>query len=85
MTKEEARKHLDNLSDYKANRLVAANYKSTSLEITPEYNKLFQLANEAKKALGCHRFQQPYEVLIKEFPTMTREYYDNKRKSENIK
>lgn len=74
MTKEEAKKHIQNLS----------NYKSTSLEISAEYNELFRLAHEAKKVLGYHRFQQPYEVLIKEFPTMTREYYDNKRKSENI-
>ena len=84
MTKQEARQHISNLSNHKANRLVQASYKGTSLNITDALDDLYDLANEAKKVLGCHRFQQSYKKLIKEFPTMTKEYYDKKRKDENI-
>ena len=84
MTNQEARQHISNLSNHKANRLVQASYKSTSLNIGSEYLDLVNLANEARKVLGSHRFQQSYKTLIKEFPTMTKEYYNKKRKSENI-
>ena len=84
MTKQEAREHIRNLSNHKANRLVQASYKSTSLEIVDDYLDLLKLASDAKKVLGCHRFQQSYETLLIEFPTMTREYYDKKRKIEDI-
>ena len=84
MTKQEARQHISNLSNHKANRLVQASYKSTSLEMGSDYLELLDLANEAKKVLGCHRYQQSFKTLIKEFPTMTREYYNKKRKDENI-
>ena len=85
MTKKEARQHIANLSNHKANRLVQASYKGTSLNITDTLNELYELANEAKKVLGCHRFQQTYKKLVKEFPTMTKEYYNKKRKDEDIK
>jgi hypothetical protein len=84
MTKEEAKQHISNLSEHNANRNFLAKFKSTSLAIGKDYIDLLNLANEAKKVLGSHRYQKPYEYLIKEFPTMTKEYYDNKRKQEKI-
>lgn len=84
MTKEEARKHLADLSNHKANRLYLASFPSTSLAPDEKYIKLLELANEAKKVLGIHRFQRSFEDVKKEFPTMTREYYDEKRRKENI-
>ena len=85
MTEDEARMHIRNLSAHNSTRLYLASFKSTSLAFTDDDTKLMELANEAKKVLGRHRYQQPYEYLLKEFPTMPRKYYDDKRIKEGIK
>jgi hypothetical protein len=84
MTEQEAKDFLYWFeNDYKDRRAVLAYYKSFSLSMEGD-EELWKKANEAKKVLGLHQFQRSFEQLQERYPSMTREYYDKKRREENL-